>query len=75
LWLVFPFLPEQQAGLPRETAQGTREKIIALIQMNPSVTTREMAERIEITAKGIEWQLDRMKKEVLIGRVGPTKGL
>ena len=52
-----------QAGVQAQekTREKTREKILALI-VDPSITTAELANRLGIRAKGIEWQ------------IGPAKG-
>ena len=57
-----------------KTREKTREKIVSLIQENPSVTAVELAEKIGLTAKGIEWQLKKLKDEGIIDRVGSLKG-
>ena len=42
--------------IPREKArEKTRGKFLALIAELPTITTAEVAERIGITAKGVEW--------------------
>ena len=52
----------------------TREKILKLIKENPAVTTSQIAEKSGLTPKGIEWNIDKMKKDGFIKRVGPDKG-
>jgi predicted HTH transcriptional regulator len=52
----------------------TREKTLRLIEENPAITTAELAERIGITAKGIEWQLGKLKADGRIRRIGPARG-
>ena len=38
---------------------------------NPSITTAELANQLEITAKGIEWQISKLKKWVSLNGSGP----
>ncbi len=57
-----------------KTREKAREKIIFLIKENPSITTKEMAEKLDITDKGVEWQIKNLKDEKLLKRVGPAKG-
>lgn len=52
----------------------TREKIVQIIINNPNVTTSELAEQLELTTKGIEWQLKQLKEQNIIRRVGADKG-
>ena len=47
---------------------------MALIIANPSITTAELANRIGITTKGIEWQIGRLRKKGILERTGPAKG-
>lgn len=90
LWFEFPFSADYLASISGErdwrgtsettqetrgkTREKTREKILALIRQHPSITTMELAEQIGITAKGIEWQLNKLKAAGWIRRVGPAKG-
>lgn len=57
-----------------KTRVKTREKILRLILEDPSISTEEMSERIEITKKGIEWQIMRLKRDGILQRIGPAKG-
>jgi ATP-dependent DNA helicase RecG len=57
-----------------KTRKKTREKVLAIIAELPTITTAELAERIGITAKGIEWQLGKLKADGRVRRVGPDKG-
>ena len=56
------------------TTQKTREKILALIKDSPVITTDELAEKIGISTKGIEWQLKKLQEEGILKRIGPDKG-
>jgi ATP-dependent DNA helicase RecG len=57
-----------------KTREKTREKILTLIAADPSISTKELAERIGITPRGIEWQLRQLKQAGRLKRVGPRKG-
>ena len=54
--------------------EKTREKILRLIEQNPEITTAKIAEETGITTKGIEWNINKLKKEGAIKRIGPDKG-
>ena len=45
-----------------------------MISENPKVTIRELAYKIGISEKGIEWQLNTLKQSGHIKRAGPDKG-
>ena len=57
-----------------ETRKKTREKIIRIIKESPYITISELAEKLEITSKGVEWQLRQLKEKSIICRVGAAKG-
>ncbi len=52
----------------------TREKIIRLLAENPRITTSELAEETGLTRKGIEYQLNKLKQDKIIKRLGSDKG-
>jgi ATP-dependent DNA helicase RecG len=59
----------------REKPRGkTREKMINAVLENPNVTTQELSQILEISAKGVEWQIARLKQEGILKRIGPAKG-
>ena len=57
-----------------KTREKTREKILALVASNPAITIKELAKRLEITSKGVEWQIRTMKRMGMLERIGPDKG-
>lgn len=57
-----------------ETRVKTRVKIIELISKNPNITNQELADELELTVKGIEWQMKKLKEDGELKRVGPAKG-
>ncbi|MDR1533999.1 MAG: winged helix-turn-helix transcriptional regulator [Planctomycetota bacterium] len=61
-------------GDTRRETEETREMILGLIRANPGITRVEMAEKIGLTMKGIDWNISRLKKAGRLRRVGPTKG-
>jgi ATP-dependent DNA helicase RecG len=56
------------------TGDKTREKIISLIKENPEITTNEMVEKLNISVKGVEWQIKNLKDKGILKRIGPDKG-
>ena len=47
---------------------------MSLIAADSSITIKEMANRLEITPKGIEWQIREMKRMGILERIGPDRG-
>lgn len=65
------------SGLPEtggKTTQKTTQKILDLIAANPSISRKELAEKIGITADGIKYQLSSLRKKKRLKRIGPAKG-
>ncbi|GAO27655.1 ATP-dependent DNA helicase [Geofilum rubicundum JCM 15548] len=58
----------------RNTREKTREKILRLIAEDPKITINELAAKVGISAKGIEYQLQKMRKEKILFRIGPANG-
>lgn len=52
----------------------SREKIVALLESNPNMTTKTISEAIGISVKAVEKHLSNLKKSGIIERVGPDKG-
>ena len=69
------FLKSTEMG-GENTKQGakSRDNIIRLIRQNPNITMSEIASSVGISAKAVEKQIARMKKDGVLVRVGPDKG-
>ena len=57
-----------------KTVEKTVEKILSLIMNNPKITQKELMDEINLTRRGIEWNLKKLKDEGRILRIGPAKG-
>ena len=53
---------------------NNQQKIIKLIENNPSITRKEIAKEINLTEDGVKYNLNRLKKYIIIERIGPDKG-
>ena len=51
-----------------------RKEILELIQKNPKVTRKEIADFINITSDGVKYHLKKLIDNNIIKRVGPTNG-
>ena len=56
------------------TREKTREKILLLMKVSPKITTSQMAEKLGISPKGVEWQISKLKAGGSIRRIGPDNG-
>ena len=57
-----------------KTRVKTREKILELISANPNITNQELADTLQLTVKGIEWQIKKLKEDGKLERIGGAKG-
>ena len=57
-----------------QTVQTTEQKIMNAIAEKPTITRKELAEKMGLSESGIKWQLDKLKKEQKILRAGGTFG-
>ena len=60
--------------LGSKTVEKTVEKILTLIKNNPQVTIKEISSYTGLSRRGVEWNIDKLKKECRIKRVGPARG-
>lgn len=58
----------------QKTSQKTSQKIIQLMQNDPIITIAELAQNIGITERAIKMQIEKMKAQGRIQRIGPDKG-
>jgi len=54
-------------------AGKTRERILALMRQKPTITTRELAETLQLSVDGISYHLKKLRAEGRILHRGPTK--
>ncbi|KIO46301.1 MULTISPECIES: winged helix-turn-helix domain-containing protein [Sanguibacteroides] len=50
------------------------EKIVGAIKVNPFITQSELAKITGLSRRGVEWNLQQLRKNGIILRVGPDKG-
>lgn len=60
--------------LKTEVKQKTTQKILHLMEENPSISIEEMASSCSLTRDGVNWQIRKLKESGKIRRVGPDKG-
>ena len=62
------------SGKRRGNARETVGEILQILQANPKITRKGLSERLQLSIRGVEWNLAKMKQEGLIRRIGPNKG-
>ena len=55
-------------------AQKNSQKIINMIQLNNTITTQEMADKLGITRRAVAKHIALLQAQKIIRRVGPDKG-
>ncbi len=65
---------ELQTVKSGEKKMKSREKILALLAEDNTLSAATLAERIGITAKGVEKQIAKLKSEGILQRVGADRG-
>jgi ATP-dependent DNA helicase RecG len=51
------------------------EKIISLIKENPDITAKQIEEAIKLSRRGVEYNLDKLKRDGRLKRIGSAKGV
>lgn len=64
-----------KSTLPPAPAAGkTSDKIITLLRSHPTLSAGDIAAIVDISRKGVEKHLARLKRYGMLRRVGPDKG-
>ena len=58
----------------KKTSKKTDEKILTMIQSMPDATVAELANATGLSISGVRWNLNKLREEKRIQRVGPDKG-
>ena len=58
----------------QKNTSSTTQKILRILRENPKSSRKELALETGLPEDGIKWNLDKLKKESKIRRVGPDKG-
>jgi ATP-dependent DNA helicase RecG len=66
---------EMSGETTRKTTQKVRDKILEISKESPTIGRKEIATSIgNITEDGVKYQLDKLKTENELERIGPDKG-
>ena len=66
--------PEESGAAVQRSSEKGSEKILDLLQKTPTLTTRETAQQLGISQCAVEKQIDKLKHDGHLRRVGPDKG-
>ena len=73
LHCLYSALQEFQKSGPESGPEKTAEKIMQLINDNPNITSREIAQKLNMARSGLMKHLQSLQKSGRIRRVGPQK--
>ncbi|MEK6926861.1 MAG: winged helix-turn-helix transcriptional regulator [Nanoarchaeota archaeon] len=68
-----PVTPQVVLTEGEKTVEKTVEKILQLIKDNSRVTQEELSVKTGLTRRGIEWNINKLKEEGLIKRIGSDR--
>lgn len=63
----------KRSATAKATAK-TRVKILELMKKNSKISIPQVAEILNLSVKGVDWQVNELKKTSLIERIGPANG-
>lgn len=63
----------EDSGL-KDSVEKTVEKIVEAIKVNPFIIQKELVKITGLSRRGVEWNLQQLRKNEIILRVGPAKG-
>jgi ATP-dependent DNA helicase RecG len=74
-----PKIPEESSGKSSpisspNSSPKTEDRIIELLRQNSSSTTEELGKSIGISKRGALKQIDKLKEQGRLRRIGPARG-
>lgn len=67
-------IPEKTTQKTKKNTQKTTQKILDVLKADPTATRKELADLLGLTPDGIKWNIEKLKKEGKLRRIGPDKG-
>ncbi len=78
LWVIFHYpasaIEKRSVESSEKGSEKSSEKIIRLIQDDPHISARSMAERLGISSRAVEKQIAQLKADNRLKRIGSAKG-
>ena len=77
--LTFIHESQPESAIPKiptieQTSEKSSEKILHHLKGEPTLSAQSLAEKLGISSRAVEKQIDLLKKEGRLSRVGPAKG-
>ena len=58
----------------QKSSEKSSEKILNVLKVEPELTAKEIARRLEISPRAVEKQIAKLRGAGLLHRIGPAKG-
>lgn len=68
------FMIEFKGRTVEKTVDDSSIAILKLIRENPQITSTNLQKATGLSRRGIEWNINKLKKENRLQRIGPAKG-
>ena len=65
--------PKDDSQVTGETTQETTQEILKIIKEKPTITRKELAQKIGLSEDGIKYHLTQLRKNNIIRHIGSTK--
>ena len=59
---------------PEKSSEKSSEKILHHLRAAPTLSAKALAEKLSVSSRAVEKQIDLLKKEGSLRRIGPAKG-
>ncbi|WP_283171611.1 ATP-binding protein [Curtanaerobium respiraculi] len=63
-----------KTGTEQGVAAGARERILDLVEKNPSISITDMGKRLGLSRSGVRYHIDALQQDGILKHVGPTRG-
>ena len=67
-------IPKKTTQKTTQKTEKTTQKILDVLKADPTATRNELADLLGLTPDGIKWNIEKLKKEGKLRRIGPDKG-
>ena len=76
LWIEFPIEALDSSNDSTKvvtTQETTQEKVLAILQGQPTITRKALAQKLKLSDGGVKYHLDKLRKSGVIKHIGATK--
>ena len=74
IWVTFTFAAADVTEVKNKSSEKNSERIMAIITEDPHVSTRKIAEQLDLAPRAVEKQIAQLKAAGRLKRIGPARG-